>query len=626
MKIWAIVLFALSGLLVACAQITQTSQPATPQAIITSIPIPTEGIVWKTYESSAYGFSLSYPAEFILEERPTSPDIALWLSFTSPDDPGDPSKHEPPFSLIVYENPEHLSLIDWFSAHMSDPPEYGQPPTKAVAFYSPIIENQDKFQVRPALQYESGAWPVRYEKLVEQDGWVIGLYYHRDHPFDYGPVYEQVLASLELSQPLSTPVAPPTAAQPTPVPIVCLDAQAKPQAVPSREQPLEVHFKSDGNVWVWEEGKPARQVSDTGDAQYFTFSPDGEVVVFERTIGSFPYDYKIELWAVDRDGSNLRKLVSVEQFDQFLPERHEAWIANLPRDYRWFAGTHKLSFGVYPFINAVGGSDAAVGYCLVNADTLVLERWDHPKAIDPYGPRAMPSPDGKVIAMVDRDSISLVNADGSVIHEDALTYPAMNNGEGPGWGAPQVVWTPDSQFLRVAVWEEDAGSDGFSTWQIPTDGSLGIKLHTFSGMEYFASISPNQAYIAYIHRVQPMSNDNELHLARFDGSADVIYATGYQLYFEGWSHDSFHFAYDLFATHQLLLGSLCGKPVSLVESSDTPATQITWVDATHFLFVGGREGQLKLGQVGGESLLIGQFKGEGAYYQVRQDGHDVIIP
>jgi hypothetical protein len=409
----------------------------------------------------------------------------------------------------------------------------------------------------------------------------------------------------------------------------CLDQQVKPQAVTPGEQPLEVRFISDGNIWEWVEGMPARQISDTGDALRFTFSPDGEVAAFERTIGSYPYDYKIELWAANRDGSDLRRLVSAEQFDQFLPRRDEAWMANLPEDYRWFSGTHELSFGVYAFINAVGGSYAAQGYWMVNADSLALERWDHPEAINPYGPIEIPSPDGKLIALVDMESISLLNGDGKIIQKNAFTYPGYRYLEGPGWGAPEVVWSPDSQSLKVVVWDEDFFDAAFSSWEVPADGGPAKKLHTFDGLEYFASISPNQEYIAYLHRVQPMSNDNELHLVRFDGSDDIIYAEGYQLEFLAWAPDSFHFAYDLFSTHQPLLGSLCDVPVGLVNTSETPATQITWVDGDRYLFVSGQDSQmreLRLGQVGGESEPIGSLNGDGAYYQVRQEGQDVIVP
>ncbi len=410
---------------------------------------------------------------------------------------------------------------------------------------------------------------------------------------------------------------------------LCLDTQAKPQSVPAPPQPLEVRFISDGNIWLWEEGSTARQVSETEDVLRFTISPDGQVIAFERRAGDYPYgQFKIELWAVNRDGGNLRRLVSADQFDQLLPGRPEAWVANVPTDYRWFSGTHELTFGVYPWVNAVGAGNNAEGYWVVDADNLVMTRWEHPVAIDHYGPREIPSPDSRRIAVVDRESIGLRNADGSVIRENAITYPANNNAEGPGWGAPQVVWAPDSQSVRAVVWVEN-DLTSFSSWVIPVDGNPAIKLHTFSGMEYFSSISPNQEYIAYLRRPRQNTNFNEMHLAKFDGSADIIYAEDDELYFQGWALDSYHFVYDLFPTHQPRLGSLCGAPTGLVAASETPATQITWVDSEHFLFVSGEEGQtrqLRLGEVGGESLLVGSFEGPDAYYQVRQEGQDEITP
>ena len=55
---------------------------------------------------------------------------------------------------------------------------------------------------------------------------------------------------------------------------------------------------------------------------HFTFSPDGEVIAFERVIGDYPWgQFKIELWGINRNGEGLRRLVSAEQFDTFLAER-----------------------------------------------------------------------------------------------------------------------------------------------------------------------------------------------------------------------------------------------------------------------------------------------------------------
>ncbi|HET7090535.1 MAG TPA: hypothetical protein VFL17_18010, partial [Anaerolineae bacterium] len=57
-----------------------------------------------------------------------------------------------------------------------------------------------------------------------------------------------------------------------------------------------------------------------------------------------------------------------------------------------------------------------------------------------------------------------------------------------------------------------------------------------------------------------------------------------------------------------------------LDSADTPATQIQWVDATRFLYVKGPldpsagQRELRLGQLGGPSILIGPFGGETAQY------------
>lgn len=139
-------------------------------------------------------------------------------------------------------------------------------------------------------------------------------------------------------------------------------------------------------------------------------------------------------------------------------------------------------------------------------------------------------------------------------------------------------------------------------------------------MPYLASLSPNLEYLAYLHRVQPMSNEYELHLAMSDGSRDILYVSGYDLEILGWTPDSVHFVYGQFNAQHPFLGSVCGGAQPLLDPPDTPAADITWVDGTHFLYAEGWAGQprqLRLGQLGGPSLLIGPFNGEGAYYEVK---------
>lgn len=80
-----------------------------------------------------------------------------------------------------------------------------------------------------------------------------------------------------------------------------------------------------------------------------------------------------------------------------------------------------------------------------------------------------------------------------------------------------------------------------------------------------------------------------------------------------WHADSFHFVYPQVDIYRPFLGSVCGDPVPLLDTSDTPAFQIEWVDTTRFLFVKGwtdsGSAELRPGQIGGQSILIGPFNG-----------------
>jgi Tol biopolymer transport system component len=585
----------------------------------TATPTPQKQVL----DYPSYGLRLVLPPGYQWAKQPVTGDLLLLVGIEQISNAVS-SYDIAPIGLRVFTKPAGVKLVDWFNGKQGDCYEIGGQPAAGAYFIDPIVEDQADFQGMPALRVESRCAPSLYDIVIDRGSLVIDLYYLLDYPIDLQADFDQILASLEFYEPAvqiaETPV-------PTPTATVCLDEGAAPLAVPTRQSPLEVRFLSDGNIWAWEEEGSARQISHTGYAIRFTFSPDGEVIAFEQSVGDYPWgDYKIELWAINRNGEGLRRLVSTEQFDAFLPEHEDVWMANLPRDYRWLPDTQQLSFGVWSSIHALGGGDEARGYWVVDVDSLVLEKQANPEWVDLYGPKEIASPDGKIIASVDQTAISLLHADGSVIQSDVLTYTWNTCGEGPCWGAPAVIWTPDSRFLRTLVWNGDPFGDSFSTWEIPADGSPAQLLHTFSGMSYYSFISPNQEDIAYLRRARPESNDYELHLAKFDGSQDVIYTTGYYLNFQGWSPDSFHFVYGQTNLGFPFLGSLCGGAVPLVAPNETPASQITWVDASRFLFVSGGEGQpreLRLGQVGGASILIGPYNGDPyydtAYYEIKPD-------
>ncbi|HEX9616079.1 MAG TPA: hypothetical protein VGA03_01590, partial [Anaerolineales bacterium] len=290
----------------------------------------------------------------------------------------------------------------------------------------------------------------------------------------------------------------------------------------------------------------------------------------------------------------------------------------------WIEGGDSVGFEILRSYDAIGGCCESGGHWQVDVDTGELAPWTPPPEIQKKQ-EGLASPDGKLMAISDDQSVSIAEADGKILHENVFTFLSFPAEEGPGRYGPTLVWSKDSQSLLAITITEDIYSDlaTFTTWWIPVNGEPAQELATFSGMPYTAYISPGQEYLAYLKRSQPMSNDYELHLARFDGSKDVPYAQGHMLEFWGWAPDGVHFLFGQNSTLNPQIGSLCGSPRPLLDPPVVPATYIGWVDSEHFLFVKGRYGdptaELRLGQVGERSLLIGPFNGETAHYQFDPD-------
>jgi hypothetical protein len=401
----------------------------------------------------------------------------------------------------------------------------------------------------------------------------------------------------------------PPSASPTPTPTVCLTRPA-PITSSTRQAPLAITFNSDGNIWLWRESAgQATQITHTGDAQAFSWSPDRRVIAFIRNS-----DNQNELWAANGDGGGQRRLVSTAEVEA-KGGSHDSETHNVIGLYSWITGTHQLVYSVFWSVDRIGGCCTTVGYWRIDADSLASRRWPAPRSIG-----GLLSPDGKRLAIVGASSLSLANADGSNRRDKVLTYP---NGpyEGDAWAySLPLVWSPDSKFLLAVVPSPEpfAPDTTLNTWRIPADGSHPTHFASFPGAPANDQLSPNQEYIAFWRPVEPLSNVRELHIAKFDGSANVIYAVGYLMEFLGWSPDSVHFAFGEFGEPQL--GNICGASEPLTDIA--LANQVRWIDSTRFLFVSGREQDphgLWLGEIGKKSIRVGDFNGNQATYTVNSE-------
>ena len=245
---------------------------------------------------------------------------------------------------------------------------------------------------------------------------------------------------------------------PTPTPMVCLDEAAEAIPVPTRQTPLEVRYLNDGNLWVWrEDAEEAVQISDSQDAQSFYFSPDGQTVAFTR---GQPYR-QTELWAINRDGTDLRRLVSAEQLRAMVgePTITDIEFTDDIRYISWIDGGRALGFAVQRAYNALGGPDESSGAWQIDLETGQLSPWEPPLEIQNQQ-AGLVSPDGGQVALVGETGLTLVNADGTDRREDRLTYPYIPQMEGGGFIAPVVAWAAHSQSWLRSPTQKMSGSWG----------------------------------------------------------------------------------------------------------------------------------------------------------------------
>ncbi|TFG47696.1 MAG: hypothetical protein E4H33_05460 [Anaerolineales bacterium] len=358
----------------------------------------------------------------------------------------------------------------------------------------------------------------------------------------------------------------------------------------------------DGDVWYWEEGGAAAQLTALGDVVNVYLSSDGQVVAFVRQ-----FDWNnLEIHAVNTDGTNIHPLVTLADFATMItiPDA----ISAVPYRIGWVPGTHTLAFNTRMTFEGPG-LILPDELRLVDAETNTLSVLLAPgTAGDFYF-----SPDGSQIALVTGDQISVVDVNGSN-RRDVLTFPVMITYSEFTY-YPPVVWSPDSTYLRASIPPHDPLADPpelTTIWHIPADGSPPNILMTISIAPFFNSevqISPDAGKVAYSSMVTPGSPPIvDLHITNADGSADVIYDSGDRR-FHSWSTDGEHFIFSE-AGHYPKIGRIGYPPLDL--TGITLLVDVSWVDETRFLYLDRLSGswELWLRELGSPGTLLASTTGE----------------
>jgi hypothetical protein len=357
---------------------------------------------------------------------------------------------------------------------------------------------------------------------------------------------------------------------------------------------LRVVFIRDADLWLWDGGGEAVQLSTQGGVGRMAISEDGQVVAYTRSENFFFRHF--EMWMVNADGTDERIVVDSEAFNAMLTDPTGAAVG--PSQMVWIPGTHTLAYNTQTLFNGPG--------VLINGDLRLLHA-DTGQATLLLQPgqdgRFYYSPDGTQIALVTSSAISLLDADGTNRRDDLITYREIGLGE--DFFYPEPVWSPDSQRIVVAIPSSgpyDPASGPSAVWEIPVDSAPPVLIGSIEDASTFVELtfSPDVMRLAFV--------SGRLDIANADGSDDTIYDDSSSVLFLGWSPDGQHFLYQV-GEATTRLGQVGAPPIDLpgiaIESS--APYPVRWVDADRFLYLSRSEAgwELRLGNPGGASVLVG---------------------
>jgi Tol biopolymer transport system component len=432
----------------------------------------------------------------------------------------------------------------------------------------------------------------------------------------WGIIFSLIFVSLACNYTdRSTPVVSSTAthAGSSPAPVASLPAgtptveQAEQNLAPTPSAgSLTVVYIKAGNLWIWSGGQ-TRQLTQSGEVNRPRLSPDGKIIAYLRPAD----DFHLEIWGINSDGKNERKLVNVADLDAAgAAARDPSALAINPYRVSWIPGTHTLAYNTQQVFQGPGLS-LLNDLNLVEADTLQKTNL----LLSGWGGEFFYSPDGSQIAISQPDKVIVSKADGSD-YRPVMTYPAVTTySEYRYYAMP--VWEKDGKSLRLALPPVDAlakPAQPTSLWRIALDGTQPQQSGSILAVPFFEQpvvFSPDLKRIAFVKEIgQPAENLRELHLASNDGSGDWTYAKAAGLRFMGWAADASHFAYTLGDTQELWVGSLQETPTQPGDGIDG-VQDLGWVDSSRMLYwqAGGGSYDLWLSGLQGGRLYLDSVTG-----------------
>ena len=316
-------------------------------------------------------------------------------------------------------------------------------------------------------------------------------------------------------------------------------------------------------------------------------SPDGQWVAYMVGAPGTP----TELWVVGADPALNPPHILVASANVPSPDPANVWF---PRTFAWRPGTHSLLFDTrWEPVGGIQGPGEYINNDLWLADvatgavSLVLGA--------EVGGNYAVSPDGNFVAFSYATGFGLVNADGSNLRRDVVTFPAILT-YSEYLFKPDLYWQADSLAFNAAVPSRDpmAPDASATIYHVGTDGIVGTVM-TLPGNFVIGGLikpmfSPDGNYAVY-SLLQPGSSQIEdVHLLRLAGAAisDTIVDARPVLSGWGWSSNSDHFVYASTPGDVPGSGYDLGieGPIRAWAPGLTQIIHLRWQDPTTFYFIG----------------------------------------
>ena len=366
---------------------------------------------------------------------------------------------------------------------------------------------------------------------------------------------------------------------------------------------IRVVYADEGSFWAYEppasplplQKEPLGISGDSFHPYAVMLSSDGERIIFLNA--GYP-GLGNEIHAVHFDGNSPQILLSREQINKMESDMYDYPFETLIEDISWIPHTHRLLFTTAGPATHHTAFSSNEDLFTLDADTgqwvRLLKRGE--------GGNAIPSPNGKRIAIRKPYALSINSADGpfffrNLIPESATSAPLDRM---------SVVWSSDSALLGFIL----RGTEQYAVYA--ADGISGdVSILGYIPRYRRTILSPTLRHVG-------VSSPQETSLYTVDGTP-LLHLVAEPACFLSFAPDGQHFAFslgnppDTFSSACLVndtkspvfLGSLEGEFTQIPEPIHPE--DFFWINNAQYIFIDNHD--LILGDIGGDMTKIAALSG-----------------